>query len=355
VGGNGETSFHHIMMKMLPNAQGTTQNFQFGETQHLEFTQDLSSTNVEEMSDLEVSIWVQNYSTKETYNSHFAYEYTNEHPYPARNLVLSQVEGENYTLNATWDAPEQGSPTSYDVYLNNEFLANTTSTNYTFTTSHNFAAVAVVARYGNDKTSVRAIAEPFYVEEELEDQGLVSETTSVVLDAEQESAELHLTNANNLTMAPIVINNIAEVNEEGRQYLTITNQDLPLTLNYGETFAFMVEPNMTGEEKGVAQTSVVVSSDAGDVVFMVSVDGDLLSVIELTDETQLFPNPTNGNFTVQGANMAKVEVYNLVGQKVYEAQGNVVHVDAANWNKGLYLVNIINQEGSYETKKVLVK
>ena len=80
VGTNGETSFHHIFMTMLPNAQGTTLNFTTCELQHLEFTQDMSGTHVEEMSDLEVSIWVQNYTTKEMFNSHFAYEYTEVHP-----------------------------------------------------------------------------------------------------------------------------------------------------------------------------------------------------------------------------------------------------------------------------------
>ena len=55
-------------MKMLPNAQGTTVSLQTGELKRLEFTQDLSSTHVEEMSDLEVAIWVQNYSTKEVLN-----------------------------------------------------------------------------------------------------------------------------------------------------------------------------------------------------------------------------------------------------------------------------------------------
>ena len=70
---------------------------------------------------------------------------------------------------------------------------------------------------------------------------------------------------------------------------------------------------------------------------------------------KLYPNPTTGQFTVEGANVAKVEVYNLVGQKVHEAEGQVVNIDAANWHKGIYLVNTIEQNGVVATKKLVVK
>ena len=63
-----------------------------------------------------------------------------------------------------------------------------------------------------------------------------------------------------------------------------------------------------------------------------------------------------GQFTVEGANVDKVEVYNLVGQKVYEQQGSkVVNIDATQWNKGIYLVNIIEKNGAAVTKKLVVR
>ena len=79
------------------------------------------------------------------------------------------------------------------------------------------------------------------------------------------------------------------------------------------------------------------------------------SVTELTAETKLYPNPTTGQFTVEGANVARVEVYNLVGQKVHEAEGKSVSIDATEWNKGIYLVNIVEQNGAVVTKKLVVK
>ena len=69
----------------------------------------------------------------------------------------------------------------------------------------------------------------------------------------------------------------------------------------------------------------------------------------------VYPNPTTGQFTVEGANVAKVEVYNLVGQKMHEAKGQSVSIDATHWNKGFYLVNIIEENGAVVTKKLVVK
>ena len=53
--------------------------------------------------------------------------------------------------------------------------------------------------------------------------------------------------------------------------------------------------------------------------------------------------------------MAKVEVYNLVGQLIYAEQGKVVNINASNWNKGIYLVNITDNNGAIETKKLVVR
>lgn len=56
---NGETEFHHVMMKMVPNASGTTINIVSGQPMQFSHTVDMSSTNVEEMDDLMVAIFIQ--------------------------------------------------------------------------------------------------------------------------------------------------------------------------------------------------------------------------------------------------------------------------------------------------------
>lgn len=155
VGTNGETSFHHILMKMLPNASGNTLTINAGEYERLEFDVDLSSTHVEEMNDLEVAVWLQQYNTKDVYNSHFLYEYTT-HPYPVENLLLS---ANGNTVTATWEAPAAGSPTGYNVMVNGELVVeNQPALTYTFTPIENdYNIVEVCAVYEGEKTSVKAV------------------------------------------------------------------------------------------------------------------------------------------------------------------------------------------------------
>ena len=161
---NGETEFHHIMMKMLDSPTGNVVNINAGEYQRLEFTHDMSSTNVEEMNDLEVALWLQNYETGEIYNSHFAYE-NSEHAYPVQNL-RSAIVGDCITLHIDWDAPEEGNPVGYNIYVNGELIEeNFTGNSYTDVTiagdlydDKHVHIAEVVAVYENGMTSVAAIA-----------------------------------------------------------------------------------------------------------------------------------------------------------------------------------------------------
>jgi len=71
---NGETSFHHVMMKMIPNGSGSTVNFTDRQVHTFNHTVDLTGTNVEEWDDLIVGIFVQNFSTREVYQSVYSIE-----------------------------------------------------------------------------------------------------------------------------------------------------------------------------------------------------------------------------------------------------------------------------------------
>lgn len=68
-GTNGETFFKHVMHKMLPNAEGTTIDLAALEPYHFEHSFNMASTNVEEMDDLMVAVFLQNHTTREIYQS----------------------------------------------------------------------------------------------------------------------------------------------------------------------------------------------------------------------------------------------------------------------------------------------
>lgn len=244
VGGNGETSFHHVFMKFLTSPSGDDLNITAGECQHFEWTQNMAGTHVEEMTDLEVSAWIQNIASHEVMNSHFMYEYTDIHPYPVRDFVIEEAEN---GVSLTWNDPEGGNAVAYNVYLNGELLAeNLTETQYNYPCEYGYYVFAVEALYESGMTSVKMVKDFEY-----KDHTAVAESKENIYS--------------------------------------------------------------------------------------------------------IYPNPTDGNFTVEGADMTRIEVYNLVGQKVYEAQGKTVTVNASSWNKGIYMINIYDQNGSTKTQKLMVK
>ena len=118
----------------------------------------------------------------------------------------------------------------------------------------------------------------------------------------------------NNTGAPFELTSINEI-ETG--YLSFINEPLPVLLNIGDSFDVTVSVNVM--VKGYVTTAIEVVSSLATQTVLVNISENLVSAVDetLSAKTQLYPNPTTGNFTVEGANVAQVEVYNLVGQKVY--------------------------------------
>lgn len=357
VGGNGETSFHHVFMKMLPDAQGTTVSFTATENQHLEFTQDMSGTHVEEMSDLEVSIWVQNYATKEMFNSHFAYEYTDVHPYPVENLTLTETAGPRGLLVASWNAPANGNPIGYDVYVNNVLVAeNTTETEYSFEgESGVFYVAGVVAKYPNDMSSVKVLAS---VSSNLQDMGLyITGSPYVDLTVAEPEADVYVTNGNFATQTPIEITAITETNPTDDQYLVIEPATtLPATIEAGEEFHFNISPNAPAG-RSVAETLIKVESNGGEVVFNVTIDGELLSISEISSTAKVYPNPANDQVRIESAQgIESVMVYNMMGALVETIPANsvILNVNLSQYRNGTYFFNIRQSDGTVSNQRVVV-
>lgn len=74
---NGETEFEHVMMKMVPNASGTSVNFEDRMPFNITETVDLAGTNVEEWDDLGVAVIVQDLASLYIYQSDYSLEDAN--------------------------------------------------------------------------------------------------------------------------------------------------------------------------------------------------------------------------------------------------------------------------------------
>ena len=69
IGTNGETSFKHVMMKMVPDASGTNITFTAGTPVSGSVSASLIGTNIEDITDCDVMIFLQNPVTKEVMQS----------------------------------------------------------------------------------------------------------------------------------------------------------------------------------------------------------------------------------------------------------------------------------------------
>lgn len=100
---NGETSFKHVMMKMVPNASGTPITFTAGTPVNGQISASLAGTNIEQSTDLEVIVFIQDPVTKEIMQSFQAtnalslvdntVQQVNLYPNPANSFFrLSNIE-----------------------------------------------------------------------------------------------------------------------------------------------------------------------------------------------------------------------------------------------------------------------
>ncbi|WP_298116588.1 T9SS type A sorting domain-containing protein [Flavobacterium sp.] len=98
VASNGESSFKNVMMKMMPDANGTVINCTHDVPVTTSITTNLSGTFIEDYSDLEVVVFVQNNATKEIMQSTYAIDQAlatdgfsiakiNVYPNPSNGLI----------------------------------------------------------------------------------------------------------------------------------------------------------------------------------------------------------------------------------------------------------------------------
>lgn len=81
-----------------------------------------------------------------------------------------------------------------------------------------------------------------------------------------------------------------------------------------------------------------------------------VSVNEITSlSINVYPNPSQGQFFIDGIEKGEVEIYNVAGQKVYKKDASAslsMTVDLSNQPQGVYFVRIVTEGGSYSQKVV---
>jgi hypothetical protein len=63
--------------------------------------------------------------------------------------------------------------------------------------------------------------------------------------------------------------------------------------------------------------------------------------------TRVYPNPTQGQVTIEAESIHHVSIYNILGEKVFEsaAHSNVLDIDLSVFQNGLYLIKVKTDKG----------
>ena len=71
---------------------------------------------------------------------------------------------------------------------------------------------------------------------------------------------------------------------------------------------------------------------------------------------KVYPNPTKGEFTLEGESLSHVRIVNAYGQTVYNAdlEGNQVRIDLSHMTKGIYMMHI-EANGGHAVRKIVVE
>ena len=140
---------------------------------------------------------------------------------------------------------------------------------------------------------------------------------------------------------------------------SITGVEIPSWLTLTDNGDGTANLEGTSPNEGGFHNVILQAQAAGDAVtqeFTVTVG--MISVEDIANNFEIYPNPSNGNFYISKNNMEvnTVEIYNVSGQIIYSSiistKNNEIKLN--NIAPGMYLINIISNE-TIITKKLMVK
>ena len=106
--------------------------------------------------------------------------------------------------------------------------------------------------------------------------------------------------------------------------------------------------------------NVIVESDGvftDEAYHNISTRKGAVAVEEVSNEKlNVYPNPVKDVLTIEGQNIEQVNVYNAMGQlvKTVNSNENIVKVNVNDLQNGMYIVNVIDNNGTVTTSKVSV-
>ena len=134
------------------------------------------------------------------------------------------------------------------------------------------------------------------------------------------------------------------------------------TYNYGEEVTLTFDRNEDWAFQNWTENGDVVSEEIT-YTFIATENRNLVANFLFTegiDENSIaanvYPNPTKGEFTLEGEGLSHVRIVNAYGQTVYNAdlEGDQARIDLSQMGKGIYMMHI-EANGGHAVRKIVVE
>lgn len=82
-----------------------------------------------------------------------------------------------------------------------------------------------------------------------------------------------------------------------------------------------------------------------------------LSLTELEQALDIYPNPAKNTFSINTEHNSCIEIYNVLGKRIehFTSRSYQSKVDCSNWEKGLYFIKSINECGKDKISKLIIE
>jgi large repetitive protein len=151
--------------------------------------------------------------------------------------------------------------------------------------------------------------------------------------------------------------NATGTNSNGTATATVSGGNAPYT--YLWTPGSETSGTITGLSAGSYCCDVTDANGCSQSTCVTVTSSTGISNITNATSIRIYPDPTNGYFTVAGVTQGQViELYNYMGQELSNetvSNNTTLHFDITNRANGIYLIRILNTDGSLASEKKMIK
>jgi len=250
----------------------------------------------------------------------------------------------NESITITWDAPNSQTPVGYNIYRDENRLNTTPLANTNFTETNIVEGVyvySVTAVFSGNRESVPQMSNvicnftlPTLCEEPINLTAIADDSNCQAIVSWEEPEK------DGLLMYYTIYRNGNKVAETPSSVLEYVDAGL-VTGTYiyrvSATYAHCGETDLTD---GVE----------------ITITGCLGINNVQTASFEMFPNPANNEVTIKGAELSRVELFDLQGRKLAgytNIKGNL-QINVSNYDNGVYFVRMYSKHNQVVTKKLVI-